>query len=447
MTSYAYLILWGCILWIFNAMTAKNPSKTPFTRTPQELIHIQHSISARQYKYWFLLLKTYKELLESGIEKDTKGFYSVSLAHISSLMGYEPVKKELKKDLEALRQQPIIINYLEKDNKPVTHGMGFISEWKVTSTKISFRLPSFIEDVLKGDLEAQKMFLLMSWDIFNSFGGKYEAIIYKLCKDYIGVGRTPYFTVEEYRDYIGLKDDEYKTYKSLRQWTITTPLKNINENDLSDIFVKVVLKKDGRNVVGLHFEMEYKKDNIAREIAPFEPNPAFEKSLITIPPNKQLEYLGQFSEEQIKAIIDRANDYIDKLKADGKKASIGAIYNKAFLESWGLDNWEAEQKAKAEADEKKRQEKAKKEAEEKAKKEAEERERQERAERERCFSVFEALPQDEQEAILDEIEQTIKQTIPFFLTGFKEDRKNGLKPYKKPPHCFTLVGIIHSKNL
>ena len=83
----------------------------------------------------------------------------------------------------------------------------------------------------------------------------------------------------------------------------------------------------------------------------------------------------------------------------------------------------------------------------KAQKEAEERERQERVERERCFSVFEALPQDEQEAILDEIEQTIKQTIPFFLTGFKEDRKNGLKPYKKPPHCFTLVGIIHSKKL
>lgn len=55
LTFYAYLILWGCILWIFNAMTPKNPSKTPLTRTPQELIHIQHSISARQYKYWFLL--------------------------------------------------------------------------------------------------------------------------------------------------------------------------------------------------------------------------------------------------------------------------------------------------------------------------------------------------------------------------------------------------------
>lgn len=421
--------------------------KKPLTRTPQELVHIKHSISARQYKYWFLLLKVYKELIEANTQADKDGFYSVSLSDISNLMGYEPVKKELKADLEALRQQPIIINYLEKDGKPVTHGMGFLSEWKVSSTKISFKLPSFIEKVVQGDLEAKQMFLLLNWDIFNSFGGKYEAIIYKLCKDYIGVGRTPYFTVEEYRDYIGLKENEYKQFFELNRWAISKPIKNINDNEMSDILVKVFLEKKGVKVIGLHFEMEYKATTPLLEIAPIEPNPAFEKSLITIPPNKQLEYLGQFSEDQIKAIIDRANGYIDKLKADGKKASVGAIYNKAFLESWGLDNWEAEQKAKAEEEERKRQAKAEREAELKAQKEAEERERQERAERERCFSVFEALPQDEQEAILDEIEQTIKQTIPFFLTGFKEDRKNGLKPYKKPPHCFTLVGIIHSKNL
>lgn len=418
----------------------KQQEKKQLTKTPQELVHIKHTISVRQYKYWFLLLKAYKELIEANTQADKDGFYSVSLSDISNLMGYEPVKKELKADLEALRQQPIIINYLEKDGKPVTHGMGFLSEWKVSSTKISFKLPSFIEKVVQGDLEAKQMFLLLNWDIFNSFGGKYEAIIYKLCKDYIGVGRTPYFTIEEYRNYIGLNDDEYKDFKALNRRTLSEPVKNINENNSSDILVEVEFERQGRKVVGLHFTMEYKEKNSQLiETAPIEPNPAFEKSLITIPLDKQLDYLKRFSEDQVKVIIDRANGYIDKLKADGKKASVGAIYNKAFLESWGLDNWEAEQKAKAEEEERKRQAKAQK--------EAEERERQERAERERCFEVFEALPQDEQEAILDEIEQTIKQTIPFFLTGFKEDRKNGLKPYKKPPHCFTLVGIIHSKNL
>lgn len=419
----------------------ENQSKKTLTRTPQELVHIQHTISARQYKYWFLLLKTYKELLESGAEKNEKGFYDVSLSHIASLMGYEPVKKELKKDLEALRQQPIIINYLEKDGKPVTHGMGFISEWKVSSTKISFRLPSFIEKVVQGDLEAKKMFLLLNWDIFNSFSGKYEAIIYKLCKDYIGVERTPYFTIEEYRDYIGLKDDEYTSTDDFNKRCLKNPIKNINNNEMSDISVEVIFSRKGRKIIGLHFEMKYKVTPLL-EIAPFEPNPAFEKSLITIPPNKQLEYLGQFSEDQIRAIIDRANDYIDKLKADGKKTSVGAIYNKAFTESWGLDNWEAEQKAKAEEEERKRQEKAKREAELKAKREEEEKKRKEKEDFEKCLNIFENLPKEEQERIFDDIQN---QTPSFMQKYFKDKRQQGENPCKFPPYSFALVEIIKNK--
>ena len=423
-----------------------NQDKKPLTRTPQELVHIKHSISARQYKYWFLLLKVYKELIETNTQADADkdGFYSVSLSDISNLMGYELVKKELKSDLEALRQQPIIINYLEKDGKPVTHGMGFISEWKVSSTKISFKLPSFIEKVLQGDLEAKQMFLLLNWDIFNSFGGKYEAIIYKLCKDYIGIGRTPYFTVEEYRDYIGLKENEYKQFFRLNEWTLTKPIKNINNNEMSDILVKVVLEKKGVKVVGLHFEMGYKANTPVLEIAPLEPNPAFEKSLITIPPNKQLEYLKNFSEDQIKAIID----YVNAQNEKGNIKNLSGYYNQAFINGWGLENFEAEQKAKAEEEERKRQAETKRKAELKAKQEEKEREKQERAERERCFAVFEALPIEEQEAILDEIEASINpKTLSFLLRDFKKVRKSGLKPYVKPPHCFELVRIINARNL
>ena len=421
----------------------KQQEKKQLTKTPQELVHIKHTISVRQYKYWFLLLKAYKELIEASTQADKDGFYSVSLSNISNLMGYEPVKKELKADLEALRQQPIIINYLEKDGKPVTHGMGFLSEWKVSSTKISFKLPSFIEKVVQGDLEAKQMFLLLNWDIFNSFGGKYEAIIYKLCKDYIGVGRTPYFTIEEYRNYIGLNNDEYKDFKALNRRTLSEPVKNINENNSSDILVEVEFERQGRKVVGLHFTMGYKEKNSQLiETAPIEPNPAFEKSLITIPLDKQLDYLKRFSEDQIKAIIDRVNDYIDKLKADGKKASVGAIYNKAFAESWGLDNWEAEQKAKAEEEERKHQAEAKREAEAEAKKEQEEKERKAKEELETCLKIFETLPHDEQEKILDEIEN---QTPPFMRKWFKNDRKDGNNPCRRPPFNFGLRDIIKER--
>lgn len=424
----------------------KQQEKKQLTKTPQELVHIKHTISVRQYKYWFLLLKAYKELLDSNSQTDKDGFYSVSLSDISNLMGYEPVKKELKSDLEALRQQPIIINYLEKDGKTVTHGMGFLSEWKVTSTKISFKLPSFIEKVVQEDLEAKQMFLLLNWDIFNSFNGKYEAIIYKLCKDYIGVRRTPYFTIEEYRGYIGLNDDEYKDFKSLNRRTLSEPIKNINKNKSSDILVEVEFDRQGRKVVGLYFTMEYKEKNAQLiEIAPIEPNPAFEKSLITIPLNKQLEYLGQFSEEQIKAIIDRANDYIDKLKSDSKKASVGAIYNKAFAESWGLENFEAEQKEKAKAEERKRQAKAEREAEAKAQKEREELIKKEKEIKNYCIDIFWKLEDEQQTEIIEIVKQRIN---PISLISFLEEAKKKDKNlWDNPIYYVQLKDILKEKNM
>lgn len=417
-----------------------NQDKKILTKTPQEFVHIKHTITIRQYKYWFLLLKTYKELREAGVEVDEKGFYNLSISDITNMIGYEPVKKELKADLEALRQEPIIINYLEKDKKPVTHGMGFISEWKVSSTKIAFKLPSFIEDVLKGNLEARQMFLLLNWNIFNSFSGKYETIIYKLCKDYIGVGHTPYMSIEKYRDYIGLKENEYKQFFRLNEWTLTKPIKNINENEMSDIFVKVVFKKQGRKVLGLYFEMEYKPTTPILEIAQIELNPAFKNCLIPINPQKQKEYLEKYGIERVQAIID----YVNTQHEQGKVKNLSAYYHQAFLNGYGLENFEAEQKAKAEAEEKKRQAKAKKEAELKAKKEQEEKERKEKEEQKRCIEVFEALPQEEQEAILDEIENQIP---PFMSSIFKKDRQKNNKPYKKPPYNFALVHIIQGKNL
>lgn len=409
-------------------------------KTPQELIHIKHAISERQYKYWFILIKVFQEFLLNDIKPNEKGFYSVPVAEINKMMGYEVKKQHLKDDLTALTATAIAFNYLEKNGKEVFYGASFLSEFKLYSKTLKFRLPSFIQDVLEGNEDIKKMFLVMDWNIFNSFNGKYEAIIYKLCKDYIGFGKTKYFTIEAYRDYIGLKDDEYKEFKALNRRAISEPIENINNNELSDIIVRVEFKKQGRKVMGLHFEMEYKKDKPVLEIAPLEPSPAFEKSLIPINPQKQIEYLTKYSEDQIKAIID----YVNAQNEQGKIKNLGAYYHKAFLNGWGLENFEAEQKAKAEEEERKRQAKAKREAEAKAKKEKEEQEKREREEIEKSLKVFESLSKDEQENILNEIENDLNG---FLKDWFTKDRKNGNNPCKKPPFNFGLRDIIKSKNL
>lgn len=408
-------------------------------KTPQELVHIKHNISAVQYKYWFILIKIFQEFLSSGVEPDKDGFYSVPIAELEKLMGYDLRRKYLKDDLFALSGTAIAFNYLEKNGKEVFYGASFLPEFKVYSKTLKFILPSFIKNILMGDEEIKKMFLVMDWNIFNSFNGKYEAIIYKLCKDYIGFGKTKYFTIEAYRDYIGLKDDEYTSTDDFTKRCLRNPVKKINENELSDIIINIVYKKQGRKIIGLHFEMEYKKNIPFEKLAP-EPSPAFEKSLIPINPQKQIEYLTKYSEEQIKAIID----YVNAQNEQGKIKNLGAYYHKAFLNGWGLDNWEAEQKAKAEEEERKRQAKAKREAEAKVKKEKEEQEKREREEIEKSLKIFESLSKDEQENILNEIENDLNG---FLKDWFTKDRKNGNNPCKKPPFNFGLRDIIKSKNL
>ena len=158
-----------------------------------------------QYKYWFLLLQEYKNQLQTtGLVLDEEGFCYLPVKKVSEYLGYIPSIRDMRRDLEALRQEPIIINYLEKDGKPAIHGIGFLSEWRVNSRYIGFVLPSFLKNVLMMKETSNKLFAILNWDILCSFSGKYEVIIYKLCKDYLAEGQTPIFDLDDWRDYIGL---------------------------------------------------------------------------------------------------------------------------------------------------------------------------------------------------------------------------------------------------
>ena len=324
---------------------AKNVDKSKESKISQTLVHIQHTITHRQIKYWYYMLSQYAYSHQRN-ELATKiddGFYFVPMAQVTEMLGYLPTKKELKADLEALRQEPIIINYLEKDGETATRGMGFISEWKVSTKRMGFKFPGFIEQVLRNETEGRNLFLLINWSIFNCFAGKYEAIIYKLCKDYLGVGRTPSMTVEAYRKYAGLVGEEYKQFKELNRWAISTPIKNINKSKLSDISVDVVLEKSGRRVVSLYFKMKLKKNKQIN----INPHPSFSEAIVFISAEDQVKLLEKYSDDDIKAIIERVNTYIESKKAQGNKPNYQALYNKAFEEGWGINQQQTKELSEA----------------------------------------------------------------------------------------------------
>jgi hypothetical protein len=402
-------------------------------KTPQSIVHIRHTVSLRQYKYWVLLLRFYREFFELNEKPDDDGLYSVPIAKISDYMGYEPMKTELKADFNALRSEPITINFLDKDGKKAIHGMGFISEWKITSKTIAFKIPSFIEKVMRGDEEAARIFQLLNWSIFNSFNGKYEAIIYKLCKDYIGIGRTPYMTIAEYREYIGLKENEYTSTDDFNKRCIKNPIKFINENEISDIDVSVEYKRTGRKVDGLYFKAKERKQT-SLPMPKFEPHKAFALAKVAISIQDQHKYLEVMPAEEIQATIQRANEYAESIKAKGQKVQIAAIYHKAFLERWGVQYLEQQEAEQADIKNKIAAKKQQDTLEHNKKEKAKQATLEKKARYQQAFDNFLILPIEQQDEIKTEF---MKMTDAFTLKKIKDSQTKG-------EDCFTSPLVIQN---
>jgi hypothetical protein len=315
-----------------NSASPPTGKAHPTLKTPQELIHIQHRVTLRQYKYWILMLRAYREAYETGGGANADGYYMLSLTTLSERMGYRPSNAELRADLEAIRKEPIIYNALCKDGTPAMRGAGFISTWQVTQGHIGFSLPEMLCRSVEQLDDRDSIFHLLNWSVFSTFSGKHEANLYKLCKDYVGVRRTPMLTIEAFRAYMGISEREYPEFKALNRYVIADPIKRINESAASDITIDVSYQREFRKIAALQFLVQPRHQFSLS----WGDDPAFTAARALIPVNQQREYLKQQSAESIELSIDGANIYIDELTKQGKPIrNAGGIYRKAIIENWG----------------------------------------------------------------------------------------------------------------
>jgi hypothetical protein len=279
--------------------------------------------------------------------------------------------------------------------------MGFISEWEITSKTVGFKLPSFLQDVMIGLDEPRNIFQLVNWEIFNHFSGKYEAILYKLCRDYVGVRRTPYMTMDEFREYMGLQPTEYTEFQRLGQRVIYGPCKAINESPVSGITVEPQIERQGRKAAGISFLVEPRDKTLVSIIEKEQPaHPAFLQAKAPILPKNQEKYLALRTAEAVGLCIERANEYGGQQEQAGKPPNYGALYRAAIEEGWHLGRAEkkaaekAKRKAADEAEKARKQAGAETEAAKKA------RAADSQARLEAALEAFKALPEARQQALV-----------------------------------------------
>lgn len=170
---------------------------------------------------------------------------------MADFIGYMPKKSKIWNDLKAIKNETLTFNVLNKDKEQEKYGAGFISEWRVSNSFIRFKFPSMLEDIMRKleEPESKAMFSWLCTEILDHFSGKYAAVIYKLCKDYAGVGRTPRMALKEFREYMGIKEFEYPEFKKLNARVIAEPVKRINDSEVSDIRVIPEFDRPDRRVV------------------------------------------------------------------------------------------------------------------------------------------------------------------------------------------------------
>lgn len=140
-------------------------------------------------------------------------------------------------------------------------------------------------------------------------------------------------TLAQFREYMGIKAEEYPEFKKLNARVISEPTKRINSSDVADITVTAHLCRDGRKVTGLYFSVEHKKQTTL-QFVDLEEDSIFRFAKVPITQKLQQEYLAIRPQSEIALCIERANEYGEELEKAGKVASYGAIYRKSITEGW-----------------------------------------------------------------------------------------------------------------
>ncbi|RKU26779.1 initiator RepB protein [Candidatus Poribacteria bacterium] len=221
-------------------------------------IQIQGNITHLQRRAWNVLLaNAYEEL-------PNKEMHRVSVAELSEKLGFNSRNQEHLKDmLKALTECIVEWNTLGKDKNQV---------WGVASLLASAEIEKGIctyafAPHLRLKLYNPRVYAKLNLRLQNRFSDRHALILWELCFDYFDSardqGETPFIPLEKFRELMGVDGDVYPAYKTLNQCVIKPALKEINA--LTNFFVEVEQKREGRKIAFLKFKISRLKELLSVE--------------------------------------------------------------------------------------------------------------------------------------------------------------------------------------
>jgi len=150
---------------------------------------------------------------------------------------------DFKEQMLSLIKIVVEFNYLNKDHKHTWEAMPLLAGAKFVDEQgnVDFAISPFLkEKILKPDMYAP-----LNIKLIAGFKSSYSIVLYELLRDYLTAVKIPQITIEEFRDLMGIKKNEYKLFSNLKNRVINIAVNEVNKK--SDVNCSYKLIRDNEH--------------------------------------------------------------------------------------------------------------------------------------------------------------------------------------------------------
>jgi len=168
-------------------------------------------------------------------------------------MGNDNIKKHFRE----LNDIKIEFNYLNKDKNNVWEVASLLSCARIIENEgtIEFSFAPFIKEKVL----TPSVYTPLDVFLVSRLKSSYSIVLYEFLRDYLTSPVIPKLTIQNLRDLMGIKDNEYEAFKDLRKRVIDVAIKEIN--DKNDITCGYTVKKEyGNRYAFIQFSVKKKKE-------------------------------------------------------------------------------------------------------------------------------------------------------------------------------------------
>lgn len=233
--------------------------------------------------------------------------------------------------VETLFNRRVTIDYFDKDlNQTIPLTVRWINAMTYLDDRAMIAI-RFNPDIAPEFTRLESNFTSYMLDDIRDLNSAYSIRLYEIAAQWRSAGQTPLIELTDFRQKMGLADNEYAGINDLKKRVINLSISQINNT--TDIFLEYEQVKAGRAIKGFIFKIKTKKP--AALAAPAAP-PKKPKKAATPPANAAYAGLELFMFNDLKkAYPDLSKLQIDALADANNKTrfQIMSIMQKAHLDN------------------------------------------------------------------------------------------------------------------